>query len=132
MISGTEKIKKILRQNPDIEFAYLFGSRAKGSGDKRSDWDIAIYFNKAIDRLPEWRIFYLEAEISKKIGGEVQVIPLNNLDSPIFLFQVINNGLILVDNKIEKRILYEAGILNRYHDWHYFLRRHIKGKNGKK
>ena len=41
-----EKIKRLLKSNPYIEFAYLFGSQAKGLADYRSDWDIAVYFNK--------------------------------------------------------------------------------------
>ena len=41
-----EKIKEILRANSSVKFAYLFGSRAKGIADKKSDWDIAIYFRK--------------------------------------------------------------------------------------
>jgi len=70
-------------------------------------------------------MFYLESEISREIGKEVQIISLNNLDSPVFLFQIINNGLLLVDKNTEKRILFEAQVLSKYHDWHYFLRRHI-------
>lgn len=47
------------------------------------------------------------------------------IDSPVFLFQIIKDGLLLVDNNTEKRILYETQVLIKYHDWQYFLRRHM-------
>jgi predicted nucleotidyltransferase len=46
------KIKRLLKSNPYIEFAYLFSSQAKGLADYRSDFDIAVYFNKAPKKLP--------------------------------------------------------------------------------
>lgn len=125
MTHNIEKITRLLKGNPNVEFAYLFGSRAKGIADKRSDWDIAIYFKKDLKSLAKWTVFYLEAEISKEIGEEVQVTALNNLDSPVFLFQVINDGLLLIDNNPEKRILFETHVLKRYHDWNYFLKRQM-------
>ncbi len=125
-----EKITRILKRNPLVEFAYLFGSRAKGTLGKRSDWDIAIYFKKDPQKLPQWSIFYLEAELSRKIGEEVQIVALNSLDSPVFLFQIINDGLLLVDNNPQRRVLYEARALTKYHDWHYFLRRHMAYRYG--
>lgn len=123
-----DKIKGILRTNSSVEFAYLFGSRAKGISGERSDWDIAIYFRKDPRKLSKWTVFSLEAELSKEIGNEVQITVLNNLDSPVFLFQIINDGLLLVDSNQEKRILFEAQTLTKYHDWQYFLKRQMAYK----
>ena len=125
MIDKIRRVTRILKGNTFIEFAYLFGSQAKGTAAERSDWDIAIHFKKDPQKLRQWTIFYLESEISREIGKEVQIISLNNLDLPVFLFEIINNGLILVDKNTEKRILFEAQVLSKYHDWHYFLRRHM-------
>jgi predicted nucleotidyltransferase len=127
----TEKIRRvsrILKGNAFVEFAYLFGSQAKGTAEERSDWDIAIYFKKSAQKLPQWTVFYLESEISREIDKEVQIISLNNLDSPVFLFQIINNSLLLVDKSTKKRILFESQALLKYHDWNYFLRRQIGSK----
>lgn len=125
MSDKTKKITRILKGNPAVEFAYLFGSIAKGTAGEKSDWDIAIFFKKDPQRLPQWTTFYLASEISKEIGKEVQITSLNNLDSPVFLFQIINDGILLVDNNTERRILFEAQVLSKYHDWHYFLKRHM-------
>jgi uncharacterized protein len=125
MTDNIKRVKRILKMNSGIEFAYLFGSQAQGTADERSDWDIAVFFKKDPQKLPRWTLFYLESEISREIGKEVHIISLNNLDSPVFLFQIINNGLLLVDKNTEKRILFEAQVLSKYHDWNYFLRRHM-------
>ncbi|MBI4824130.1 MAG: nucleotidyltransferase domain-containing protein [Nitrospirae bacterium] len=125
MSRNIESIREILKASRNIEFAYLFGSRAKGIAGQRSDWDIAIYFDKD-PRNMGWSIFYLEAEVSKDIGEEVQIVALNNLNSPVFLFEIINSGLLIIDNNPEGRILFEANVLRNYHDWHYFLKRQMQ------
>jgi len=129
MTDKRKKISKILKGNPAIDFAYLFGSRVKALAGKRSDWDVAIYFKKELENLPPWTVFYLEAEMAREIGEEVQITVLNNLDAPVLLFQIISNGLLLVDNNPERRVLFEAHVLKKYHDWHYFLRRQMTMKN---
>jgi uncharacterized protein len=125
MINATKTITRILRNNIFVDFAYLFGSQARGTADERSDWDIAVYFTKRPEKLPRWTTFYLEAEISREIGKEVQIVALNDMDSPVFLFQVIKSGVLLVDGNTEKRILFESQVLLRYCDWQYFQRKHL-------
>ncbi len=122
------KISEIIKAKPFVDFAYLFGSRAKNTASEKSDWDIAIHFNKYFKKLPKWTSFYLEAEISKEVGNEVQIIVLDDIYSPTFLFQIINEGLLIVDNNAKKRIIFEANILKRYHDWNYILRRQMMNK----
>ena len=43
MLHNVESIIKVLENETDILFAYLFGSYAKGTQDKKSDIDIAVY-----------------------------------------------------------------------------------------
>lgn len=117
-----QKIKAILAKNKCVVFGYLFGSRVKGHADIKSDWDIALYFYPKC--LKDWSRFYLEAEIEKEIKEEVQVTVLNVVEDPVFIFEVINNGIVLLDNDPETRILFESSALRRYHDWNYFLDRH--------
>ena len=45
-----ENISKILEKEPDILFAYLFGSHAKNTVHKKSDMDIAVYLKDPILR----------------------------------------------------------------------------------
>ena len=125
MNDSLRKIKKILKKKPAVEWAYLFGSRAKNTANQESDWDIAVRFKKDPNSLASWSIFYLEAELSREIKKEVQIIPLNGLDSPVFLYEILRDGIPLVDKNPESRILFEARSLGRYHDWKYFLNRQM-------
>lgn len=125
MTEEINKIKEILEKKQVAIFAYIFGSRARGIANKRSDCDIAVYFYKDPRKLRGWTVFQLEAEIAKEIGSETQITILNGLDAPVFAFQIISEGIILIDKEPKKRILYEASVLKQYHDWQYFLRRHM-------
>ncbi len=126
-----DKIKRLLESKPYIEFAYLFGSQARMQADERSDWDIAVYFNKDPKKLSAWTVFSLEAEISKEMGAEAQIITLNGLESPVLIFQIIKDGILLIDSSPEKRIIFEARSLSKYHDYQYYLKRQMAGKKNK-
>ncbi len=128
MNDSLRKIKRILKKNPAVELAYLFGSRATNTAGPESDWDIAVRFKRDPDSLGAWSIFYLEAELSREIKKEVQIIPLNGLDSPVFLYQILRDGIPLVDKNPASRILFEARGLARYHDWKYFLNRQMANR----
>ena len=121
------KIERLLESKPYIEFAYLFGSQARMQADERSDWDIAVHFNKDPKKLPAWTVFSLEAELSKEIGEEAQVITLNRLKPPVLIFQIIKDGILLIDNNPENRIIFEAQTLSKYHDYQYYLKRQMAG-----
>jgi predicted nucleotidyltransferase len=125
MTEETRKIPEILERKQNVSFAYIFGSRVKGFADKRSDCDLAIYFCKDPRKLPGWIVFQFEAEIAKEIGMETHITILNGLSAPVFAFQIISDGILLIDKEPEKRILYGASAIKRYHDWRYFLKRHI-------
>ena len=43
-MSEIEKLKQTLASFDSLEFALLFGSRARGDSHKYSDWDIAVSF----------------------------------------------------------------------------------------
>lgn len=119
------KIKNILALDEKIVFAYLFGSRTKGSASERSDWDVAVY---AAEESPLFK-FYVEANLSKVLGtDDVQVFILNNIDAPLLGFEIIKDGLVLVDKDKGKRIEFESRILGQYHDWQYFLKRHMEAE----
>ena len=66
-----------LQKKSSVVFAYLFGSKAKGYANERSDWDIAVYFVKTAVKAKHWPAFELEAELSKAVGAMVQVVVLN-------------------------------------------------------
>lgn len=118
-------IVEILIKRSDVLFAYLFGSKVKGYANKRSDWDIAIYFNSSIKQNSHWPAFELEAELSRAVKATVQVTALNSALSPVFGFEIINDRVLLIDRDPNFRMDFENKILRHYHDWQYFLNRQI-------
>ncbi|MBI5682822.1 MAG: nucleotidyltransferase domain-containing protein [Deltaproteobacteria bacterium] len=120
-----DKIKELLAKDERVVFAYLFGSRAKGMASEKSDFDIAVYAADA----HLWLNFYIEADIAQLLKtDDVQVFILNRLYEPLFGFEIIKNGILLVDKEQEKRIEFESRILGQYHDWQYFAKRHMEAE----
>lgn len=126
MDNNITKLISVLKKKNNISFAYLFGSRVKGYSDRRSDWDIAVYFSKSPEEISPWCVFELEAELSQNLRETVQVIALNTIKSYVLGFQIIYTGIVLVRNDEGKRMEFENRILSRYHDWQYFLLRQMR------
>lgn len=119
-------ITDILRKQPHVLFAYLFGSRPKGFANERSDWDIAVYFKEPLEQRGHWPAFELEAEVSRATGSTVQVIVLNTPLPPVFGFEIVKDGILLIDRESNLRMEFENRILRQYHDWQYFLKRQME------
>ena len=123
--NAISSIKDALQKDKRVIFAYLFGSRAKGVDSDGSDWDIAVY---TPSESPLFK-FYIEAELSHLLGtDDIQVFILNSLDNPLFGFEIVKHGILLIDRDEEKRIEFEARVLGQYHDWQYFLKRHMEAE----
>jgi predicted nucleotidyltransferase len=120
-----EAITQIINNRSDILFGYLFGSKAKGYANERSDWDIAVYFREPINLNGRWPEFELEAELSRTVGATVQVIVLNTPLTPVFGFEIMKDGIVLIDRNPNLRVEFENRILRQYYDWQYFLKRQM-------
>ena len=123
MKDSLDKIRNILRKNKLVSFGYLFGSRVKGLAGTKSDWDVAVYFD--VKGLKDWSRFWLEAEIERELKEEAQVTVLNVIEDPVFAFEIIKEGMVIVDKNPAARALFESSILRTYHDWNFFLERHM-------
>ena len=124
-----QQIRDVLSKNKLVLFAYLFGSRALNRASNMSDWDIAVYIHdEKLETNPVWQKIKLEDEISCILKTDkVQVTILNNLDAPLFLYNIINDGVLLAEENSEIRIAFEYKALRRFHDWRYYLDRHMSG-----
>jgi predicted nucleotidyltransferase len=92
-----ETISKVLEKEPDILFAYLFGSYAKGIQDKKSDIDIAIYLKD--EKLLEKDPLYpsrIAVEIEKELAGNRTLdVRILNGSTLRFRNQVLRYGKLL-------------------------------------
>lgn len=122
------QLRTILFQNQWVSFAYLFGSRAQEKAGNMSDWDIAVYVADArLERNPVWQKIKIEDELSLALKTDkIQVVILNAIDAPLFSFTIISKSILLTDKNRELREIFECNTLRRFHDWQYYLDRHLE------
>ena len=118
-----ENIIKVLEKEPQVLFAYLFGSYAKGTQDKKSDIDIAIYLRDQnlleIDPLyPSRLAIKIEKVLVEKRTVDVRVLNDSTLR---FKSQVLRYGKLLHSKDEKKRIEFETSSLAHYYDFKPFL-----------
>ena len=81
-MNKTESLKKLLQTIPDLELAVLVGSRANGSATDKSDWDIAIRWERRVNGLDSLqRCEELKQQIADAIDTHKDQIDL--IDIPL-------------------------------------------------
>ena len=123
MTEDHEKLREYFAAQSDISFAYLFGSRAKGTARSDSDWDVAVWLNTddPYDRLT--RRLDLQSELSRSLGGEVDVVDLRSA-TPLLWNEVIQaRGLLWSGNPL-RQAQWELRAIGEYLDWLPYHRRY--------
>lgn len=116
-----ETIKNYLYKRNEIIFAYLYGSFVKGTNNKESDLDIAIYIDE--NQKPASSKYgyrsYLISEIQAFKTKDIDLIILN--ESPnLITFNVLKEGRLLfsksnkIHNAFKKRIMDNYTDRNKY------------------
>jgi predicted nucleotidyltransferase len=107
------------KNEPCIDLAYIFGSRADGKVGPISDYDIAVLYAKL--HAPGLR-YELSHKLKKKLMTDrVDLLVLN--DAPIELrYAVIVSGIVVYEVNVNTRVEYEALTLSIYGDFLYVLR----------
>ncbi len=85
-----DKLKEYFNLRKDIAFAFLYGSQAKGSANKLSDVDIAVYFYP-LKRHPiefEKEVFYdpeneIWGDLQRLLKKEVELLVLNRVSASV-------------------------------------------------
>jgi len=98
-IPNKDKFIGVLRQN-QIEFAALFGSRAKGTEKKDSDYDILIEFSPDA-RVGLFEYQEIENEISSTVGEKVDLVTVGGIDKYI-KEEVFRTMKVIYDNRPKK------------------------------
>jgi len=114
-----EEIVRILEGEPHVLFAYLYGSRAKGTQGKKSDVDIAVYLDEEEDPLYPSR---LALKMEKALGGGPPVdVRILNGAGLRFRHQGIKYGRLIFSRDEKARIDFEARSMSRYLDFKPYL-----------
>ena len=99
-----EKLREYFSQRNDIAFAFLYGSQAKGSANKLSDIDIAVYFYP-LERHPiefEKEVFYegeneIWGDFQRLLKKEVELLVLNRVSASVAATAIRGVPLVIKD-----------------------------------
>jgi len=119
-IQNLTQLKRFLKSQRDIGFAYLYGSAVRGVFNKESDIDIAVYLKGNSNQFFNRRIELCD-KLSKITKRETNVVVLNQLSSLFLKFVILQEGALLCDNDHGLRLDYEPKTLNLYYDYAPFL-----------
>lgn len=118
---GEEQIEELKQVflSEGVAFAYLFGSRAVGSANKNSDYDIAVYLQENISPKD---FFDIRMNLIRKVGkvlstDKLDLVLLNQIKSSFFKFVIIKEGDLIFDNNYPLRIDVELKIIQAYQDY---------------
>lgn len=88
------QLRAVLRTEPSVRLAVLFGSAARGREHRRSDLDVLA----ELDAPSPARLAALETRLSDALDQDVQVVTTRDLrESPGLLADVLRDGRVLVD-----------------------------------
>lgn len=109
-------LKEFFAKVPEVKFAYLFGSVARGNAGPLSDLDIAVYFIESVDNFT-CRTKMMESLACVLTTERFDLVVLN--DAPITLkFAVVKDGKLLKDESAA-RIEFEIKTVREYLDTDY-------------
>ena len=100
-----------LMKMDEIQFAYLFGSYAKGDYSQRSDIDIAVYLEKQYNNFDTKLKIHHKLEVA--LRKEIDLIILNSAKNFNLLENIFDDGIVIKDSRDDSRIMYE---LDREHE----------------
>lgn len=97
MISKTEeKILVDICKKLSIKLFIIFGSRAKGTNFKDSDWDFAIFTQKdKIGQTQKTKLFEELEKITK--FNKIDIIHLNHTQDPLLWYEIFTKGICLYE-----------------------------------
>ena len=125
-----EPLQQFLRDQPELLFAYLFGSYANGQANALSDVDIAVYASAALST--EHHEQLLSALIDLLRRRSVDLIDLRAAP-PVLAYEVITTGKPLFVKDTDEQNHFERRVFLHYFDTHYlratqnrYLREHLQ------
>jgi uncharacterized protein YutE (UPF0331/DUF86 family)/predicted nucleotidyltransferase len=115
ILSKIQDAQKLLAQDNNVVFAYLFGGLAKKEMRPLSDVDIAVYV-KETGSLAAYKLELFDRLTDALGTSELDLIILNT--APVSIAgRILKNREILVDREPFRRHLYESAALREFFDF---------------
>ena len=111
-MQDSEQLKEVLATMPAVHLAVLFGSRARGRGGPRSDFDLGLILEP--DTPSERR--RVEAAAGRAARAEVDVVHLREAP-PLLRFQIARDGVVLVAREPKTWPRFKERAMVDWWDW---------------
>jgi len=125
MLPDVERVRKrapsILAGYPEVAYALVFGSVARGEAHARSDLDLAVGGD-----LRGLRRLELEHELEVALDVPVQVVVLEEAP-PALRFRAFRDGVLLSERDHDRRIGDQIRAVQEYLDYRHLERRCVEG-----
>lgn len=96
-IPNKEKLIKVMRKN-HIIFAAVFGSRAQGTANPDSDYDLLVEFDPR-EKIGYFKFFDIEENIKKTLSAPVDLVTVYGLGRKRFKQEVLKTMKVLYDSR---------------------------------
>lgn len=106
-----ESITETIQNKDGVQFAYLFGSYARGDKVEGSDVDIAVYFIPSEFDLD--RRLSLAHALEKVAHKRIDLVVLNEVKNYDLLKNIIDEGIVIKESRDDSRVIFE---LRKYHE----------------
>ncbi len=116
-----ETLGQVLSADPDVLFAYIFGSSASGLDRADSDLDVACYVKEGDLDYFLRKDRDLSANISDRIAGRSIDLHLLNTMPMVLKFEVVRKGLPIFVRDKSAKTAFEIDVLTKYFDMKPFL-----------
>lgn len=115
MLCQSKKAVGIIKRHKEIEFAYIFGSSAKGAREPQ-DVDIAIFLSNDLDAKKRLSLqISLMDELEKPFGRRVDIVFLK--DASVFIrHQVIKHGVLIFERRKGLNNQFRFNTMTEYFD----------------
>lgn len=99
--SIVDRINRLAQEDPVIEVVWLYGSRAKGTANESSDYDLAVAFTRPGEAGRGTVVSYpcdeLAYQWSKKTDVEISIVDINHVPAAL-AYTIINDGVVIFCN----------------------------------
>jgi predicted nucleotidyltransferase len=129
--AAVDRLAGALAGLAEVRLAFLFGSRARGSGRSDSDFDVAVLLDESAAREDRGAIVRrLAGRLGRAVSSTLLDIVVLN-DAPVLLrHRVLRDGVMLYERTAEERVRFAISTIREYQDGQIrredFTRRRIR------
>lgn len=113
-----DSLRQVVRREPEVLAAWLFGSRGRGAGTPRSDVDVAILLTRGASKAILNR---LSSELAGTLGMDADVVDIA-ASTPVLGFEIVAHGRRIFERDALAADEAEERCLREYLDTDYMRR----------